>query len=1266
MQSIRLFFIIIFLSLGYVSTAQTFTGTGGAIPDNGASPTCFPVTVTNVGAINNSYGLYSVCLDITHTWDADLEIKLQAPDGTIVSLAIQEGGSGDNFTGTCFTGVAIQSITNGIAPFTGDYLPTEPLGTINNGQNANGVWSLCIQDIFGSFTGTLNSWSITFNNTPAPPPPVQPPCLGNGPAGNDCTAATPVCNFNGYCGNTSATYTVNTWPELTAAFCGSLDNNSFVTFVASATTASFNVWVSNSTDGFGIQMMFYDGGCGSGAVNEYGCYNQIEPSAFPSVITATGLTPGNTYFLLFDGYAGDECDYSIAPISGVNILSITPTDANICPGQSVTLSATGGGTTYTWTGAGLNTNAGATVVASPVTTTTYTVTSADATGNCPLTSNVIVTVITTPPPPTVSTPVNLCQNATANPLTANGTSLLWYTTPTGGTGSSTAPTPNTATVGTTNYYVSQTLPCGESVRVQIVVNVTAGTPGPIVNSPVTFCQNSIATALTATGNALLWYTAATGGIGTSTAPIPSTTTAGNTTYFVSQSGSCGESPRTPLIVTIVPAPAAPTVVTPITYCLNAAAAPLTASGSNLLWYYFATGGTAFTTAPTPTTTAPGNTAYYVSQTVNGCQGPRAAIVVTVLAATPAPTVVSPVTYCESATALPLTATGSGLLWYTTPTGGTGVPTITPSTTTPGTFTYFVSQTTSCGESPRTVIVVTINPIPTAPTTSPVDYCVGVTANPLTAIGNNLLWYTTATGGTGVPTITPSTAAVGSTTYYVSQTSLGCESSRTPLVVTITGLPSAPVANPNNFTYCQNSTTQTLTATGTALLWYTTATGGTGNSTAPTPSSANAGTTIYYVTQTLICGESPRTPITVIIDTTPVPPAVVSPVVYCQGAAPIRLSATGNNLLWYDAANGGIGSATAPTPITATVGNTDYYVSATIGACEGPRSMIRVTVNVTPPAPTVNSPVTYCQYNATVPLSANGTNILWYNAATGGAGNATAPYPTTNTPGTTSYYTSQTAGVCEGPRALIQVIVQSTPNIGNDKYDTICYADSYDLTTLYNTNGLNVSWVHNGLPVNNPSAINDPGIYQIEVSNNNGCADTARFYFTKLPQVVPNAGRDTIATAGLPHQLYGSGGVSYSWSPAAPLNLSTSQSPIATINQDQLFILTVYNEIGCAGFDSVFVKVLDGPAYFIPSSFTPNGDGLNDIFRPVPSGIVRTEWFKIFDRWGRMIFTSNKWLEGWNGTYNGREQPVGTYVWIIKGTDKYGEIIERKGTVILLR
>ena len=136
MKKLHFIIIIGFLVLVNKGLSQTFSGSGGAIPDNGAAPTCFPVTVSNVGTINNTYGLATVCLDITHTWDADLEISLHAPDGTVVNLAIQEGGSGDNFTGTCFTGTATQSITNGTAPFTGNYLPAEPLGTFNNGMNA--------------------------------------------------------------------------------------------------------------------------------------------------------------------------------------------------------------------------------------------------------------------------------------------------------------------------------------------------------------------------------------------------------------------------------------------------------------------------------------------------------------------------------------------------------------------------------------------------------------------------------------------------------------------------------------------------------------------------------------------------------------------------------------------------------------------------------------------------------------------------------------------------------------------------------------------------------------------------------------------------------------------------------------------------------------------------------------------------------------------------------------------------------------------------
>ena len=158
-----------------------------------------------------------------------------------------------------------------------------------------------------------------------------------------------------------------------------------------------------------------------------------------------------------------------------------------------------------------------------------------------------------------------------------------------------------------------------------------------------------------------------------------------------------------------------------------------------------------------------------------------------------------------------------------------------------------------------------------------------------------------------------------------------------------------------------------------------------------------------------------------------------------------------------------------------------------------------------------------------------------------------------------------------------------------------------------------------------------------------------------------------AVLGQPHQLIGSGGVSFSWSPTSPIiSSSTVSNPIVVLNQDQSFYLETKDIGGCKGFDTVFIKVYKGPEYYVPNSFTPNNDGLNDIFRPIPVGIVITNYFKIYNRYGQLLFQTNSWLKGWDGTYNGINQPYGTYIWIIKGINNTGEIIEKKGTVILIR
>lgn len=158
----------LFINLGL--HAQQFNGSGGTIPDNGPV-TAFPATVSGLSpsSIDSSFGVESVCINILHTYDSDLNIQLQSPDGTIIDLSMGNGGSGNNYWNTCFSATATNSIATGGAPFTGSFTPQYFLGTVNNGQNGNGVWNLLVQDTYPTDNGNVVSWSITFSNTPAIP-----------------------------------------------------------------------------------------------------------------------------------------------------------------------------------------------------------------------------------------------------------------------------------------------------------------------------------------------------------------------------------------------------------------------------------------------------------------------------------------------------------------------------------------------------------------------------------------------------------------------------------------------------------------------------------------------------------------------------------------------------------------------------------------------------------------------------------------------------------------------------------------------------------------------------------------------------------------------------------------------------------------------------------------------------------------------------------------------------------------------------------------
>jgi subtilisin-like proprotein convertase family protein len=151
--------------------AQTYTGPGGLIPADGTGA-YFDIEPSSLGAstLDTNFGVVSVCVNINHGYDSDLEIALLAPDGTQVMLSYANGGDGNNYTNTFFDDRADLSITQGTPPFTGSFRPNERLGFVNNGQTGYGTWRLYIRDMVAwSNSGNLLNWSINFGvDAPGP------------------------------------------------------------------------------------------------------------------------------------------------------------------------------------------------------------------------------------------------------------------------------------------------------------------------------------------------------------------------------------------------------------------------------------------------------------------------------------------------------------------------------------------------------------------------------------------------------------------------------------------------------------------------------------------------------------------------------------------------------------------------------------------------------------------------------------------------------------------------------------------------------------------------------------------------------------------------------------------------------------------------------------------------------------------------------------------------------------------------------------------
>jgi len=171
-----------------------------------------------------------------------------------------------------------------------------------------------------------------------------------------------------------------------------------------------------------------------------------------------------------------------------------------------------------------------------------------------------------------------------------------------------------------------------------------------------------------------------------------------------------------------------------------------------------------------------------------------------------------------------------------------------------------------------------------------------------------------------------------------------------------------------------------------------------------------------------------------------------------------------------------------------------------------------------------------------------------------------------------------------------------------------------------------------------------------------------------PFISVDAGpQDTTAVLGEPLQLTGSGGITYLWSPSTWLNNPQISNPVALPEDDITYNLIAISLAGCQNSDSIHVKLYKvPPSFYVPTAFSPNNDNNNDILKPILLGIRTFYYFRVYDRWGQLLFTTSEKGKGWDGTFKGKPQDPGTFVWMASGTTFLNQTIIRKGYAVLVR
>lgn len=1019
--------------------------------------------------------------------------------------------------------------------------------------------------------------------------------------------------------------------------------------------------------------------------------NTLVGTGSPITVTPPAGQPSTSYYASITGTSG--CGAALASTDTVVVLQtiVPPVTASnngpVCEGSILNLSCLPGiaGATYSWTGPGgftstlQNPSIPSAVVGN---SGVYTVTPTLA-GCIGTPSSTTVTINPTPATPVASGTTPICSGTTLN-LSTTSTGPTWsWTGPAGFTSALQNPSIASATTGATGTYSVTATSAAGCTSLPGTVNITVNpTPGAPVVPNATICNGMTATLTAGTsGPVYEWYDAPGGtllGTGTNYTTPPLTST---TSYYVQSNALGCIGPLTTVTVTVaasitVNAGVDDSICSGGNYTLG-----VTPSTGGYTYSWDAPGTPGFSTSAAPNVSPATTTAYTVTVTdVFGCTGTDA-VVITVgspLVASVSVTPASCFAACNGTGSVTASGSFGGYSYYWS-TGSTGTVINSLCATT---YTVTVTDMFGCtAQNTITVSEPTQIVLTGSTTTSNCNQPDG-SATVVAAGGTGGYTYLWSPGGQTTPTATNLIPGL----YCITVTDAnGCFDS---ICLTVPNTPGVTATITSTSVSCNGLCDGTATVTaslGTAPYTYLWTSG----QTSPGTTGLCPGSYTCTITDASGCTASVSATITqpnvIIIDAIP-------PVTICIGqSTTLNASANGGyasggyTFDWMAPAFTGPSNTVSPTTTTT------YTVIATDTAGCLSQSPQTVTVTVNPPlGVTPSANVSICPgINTTLSaIPSGGDGTYTYNWMPGaGAGStftvspaATTTYTITITDGCTTLPATGTVTV-----TVLQVpVVIFSPNVTSG-CDPTCVTFT-DASTVSGGTITNWSWdFGNGttslVQIPTPVCFN-AGIYDITltVTSNGGCSSTSTInnMITIYPQPVAqfifgpqptNTVNPTISFSDLSIDA-----TTWSWDFGDPFNLyepntSSQMNPTHTYADSGTYCvtLTVQSAGGCA--DAITNCLIIEPEYtfYIPSGFTPNGDGLNPVFAPQGQNIEEFT-MRIFDRWGNMIFKSGSVNEGWDGKVQNKSQVAqqDVYVYNIDVRDNLGKRHKYIGTVTIVK